>query len=182
MHTANIRFYLAPLLTVIALGATADELTIEHFDDAVAKLEVTDPTSEKDPLSMNAALVAINPGPGDTVMAVIKLKILPSWYIYETVPPSQPFIETKWILENSAELEPRYDWAGPPATPHKAIPEIKIHASSAKELLFFHEMKVADTDSENASATVGLEYQICNPEYCLPVKTKAKDLTIALSQ
>lgn len=170
------------LTTTLAAYCAADELTIETFDNAVATLEVSDPTSENDPLSMNATLVATNPSPGDTVMAVLKIRIMPTWYIYKVVPKSQPFIESEWILDSGPELEQLYDWSGPPATAHTSLPNTTIHASSAKDILFFHELKVAQTDSDSATATVGISYQICNPEYCLPVRTKTKELTIDLAQ
>ena len=159
----------------------ADELTVEQFDHAVDALLVGEP-GERDPLVMAAALVSFNPGVGDTVIAVLKLRMLPGWYIYSQVPDKQPFIASEWILDTGPGLEILDDWAGPPSTKHKALSNTRIHAAGRKDLVFFREMEILDAVGGEVNAEIGLRYQICNREYCLPPKTKKKRLAVSVSK
>ena len=159
----------------------ADELTLEQFDHAVDALHVGEP-GERDPLAMAAALVSVDPGVGDTVIAVLKLRMLPGWYIYSQVPDTQPFIASEWILDTGPGLEILDDWAGPPSTKHKALSNTRIHAAGRKDLVFFREMEISDAAGSEVNADIGLRYQICNREYCLPPKTKKKRLAVSVSK
>ena len=180
MNTRGLKILMILVLGAVAIPGVADELTLEAFDIAAKSLEVPEPTNETDPLAMNAALVATNPSEGDSVIAVLKLRLMPTWYIYEDVPASQPFIETDWILEAGPGLEIIDDWAGPPATPHKTLAKTRVHASGKDALLFFRELEVT-AKASSTKVKVGLRYQVCNPEYCLPPKTKTKELTLDFS-
>ena len=129
---------------------------------------------------MRAAAVSVNPGPGDAVVAAMKLRILPGWYIYAKVPPEQPFIETELILEHGPELLIVDDWTGPPTLPHKTAANTRIYESGSKDLLFFRELAVSGHGSGEAMITVGLRYQICDADYCLPPTTKTQQLAVTL--
>ena len=165
---------------LVAMTAQADDLSLEAFDAEVEELQVDDPT-DRDPLAMNATLVSVNPGVGDPVIAVLKLKMSPGWYIYEEVPATQPFIETDWILNANPALEIVDVWAGPPSTRHKDISSIRVHEAGPAGTTFFRELEVIESDDSTATVEVGLRYQICNPEYCLPPTTKTKELSVALA-
>ena len=172
----------AALATVLlaASAAAADGLSLAAFDRAVTALEVGAPT-EREPLSMNATLVSAMPGVGDPVIAVLKLRMSPGWYIYETVPATQPFVETEWILEPDSTLDIVDDWAGPPGTHHNAIPGIRVHTADPEGTVFFRELEVVDAGDGTAAVELGLRYQICNSEYCLPPTTKTRTLSVRLA-
>ena len=160
--------------------AVADELTLEQFDRAIDALFVGEP-NDRDPLALAAALVSSSPGVGDTVIAVLKLRMLPGWYIYSEVPDSQPFIESEWILDAGSGLEILDDWAGPPSTKHKQLPNTRIYAAGREDIVFFREMEVTDATGGEVNADVGLRYQICNVEYCLAPTTKKRQLAAPVS-
>ncbi len=160
-------------------ASSADELSLETFELAVLELQPAAPVS-RDPLSMRAAAVSVNPGPGDAVVAAMKLRILPGWYIYAKVPPEQPFIETELILEHGPELSIVDDWTGPPTLPHKTAADTRVYESGAQDLLFFRELAVSGQRSGEATITVGLRYQICDADYCLPPTTKTQQLAVTL--
>ena len=160
-------------------AVNADALSLERFELAVEALHPTAPVS-RDPLSMRVAAVSVNPGIGDAVVAVMKLRILPGWYIYAKVPADQPFIETELILEHGPELSIVDDWTGPPAVPHNTAANTQIYESRAEDLLFFRELVVTERGSGESRITVGLEYQICDADYCLPPTTKTQQLVVPL--
>ena len=160
-------------------ASSADELTLERFESAVLALRPADPVNH-DPLSMRAAAVSVNPGPGDAVVALMKLRILPGWYIYAKVPAEQPFIETELMLEYGPELSIVDDWTGPPTLPHKTAANTRIYESGAEDLLFFRELVVCERGGGESRITVGLKYQICDADYCLPPTTKTQQLVVNL--
>lgn len=160
-------------------SSSADELTLERFELAVLALHPAAPFNH-DPLSMRTAAVSVNPGVGDAVVAAMKLRILPGWYIYAKVPAEQPFIETELILEHGPELSIVDDWTGPPTLPHKTAANTRIYESGAEDLLFFRELVVSERGSGESRITVGLKYQICEADYCLPPRTKTQQLVVGL--
>lgn len=179
---------LRPILLVAIVGfaqwlppsaSSADELSLERFESEVLALHPTAPVSH-DPLSMRATAVSVNPGPGDAVVAVMKLRLLPGWYIYAKVPAEQPFIETELILEHGPELSIIDDWTAPPTLPHKTAADTRIYESGAEDLLFFRELVVSEPGGGESSITVGLRYQICDADYCLPPRTKTQQLVVSL--
>ena len=160
-------------------ASNADELSLERFEWAVQTLHPAAPVNH-DPLSMRAAAVSVNPGPGDAVVAVMKLRILPGWYIYAKVPADQPFIETELILEHGPELSIVDNWTGPATLPHSTAANTQIYESGADDLLFFRELVVSERGGGESRITVGLKYQICDADYCLPPTTKTQQLVVRL--
>ncbi|MDH5455232.1 MAG: protein-disulfide reductase DsbD N-terminal domain-containing protein [Gammaproteobacteria bacterium] len=173
----NVKRVFACICACASLAAYAGDISLDEFDAEVERLPVDEPT-EQDPLSMNATLVAADPGHGDPVIAVLKLKMAPGWYIYADVPDSQPFIETDWILNADPSLEIIDDWAGPPSTRHKDISSIRIHEAGRDGSVFFRELEVVAPGEGSASVEIGLRYQVCNPEFCLPPKTKTRTVSV----
>ena len=164
---------------LVSLGgvAMAGGLNLDEFDDAIETLIVGDP-SEEDPLSMSTLVIPATASVGESVVAVLKLRILPGWYIYADVPASQPFIEAQWHLEPDRELEIVDDWAGPLATPHKESPNTLVQQGGVEALVFYREAEVVDAGDGKASVDIGLTYQICSREYCLPPISKVNTMTV----
>ena len=160
-------------------SSSADELSLARFESAVLEIRPAAPGNH-DPLSMRAATVSVNPGPGDAVVAVMKLRILPGWYIYAEVPDEQPFIESELILEHGPELSIVDDWSRPAALPHKTAANTRIYESGAQDLVFFRELAVAEQGGGESEVTVGIKYQICDADYCLPPTTKTQQLVVRL--
>ncbi len=129
---------------------------------------------------MRAAAVSVDPGIGDAVVAAMKLRIMPGWYIYAKVPADQPYIETELILEHGPELSVVDDWTAPPTLPHQTATNTRVYESGTEDLLFFRELVVTGRGGGESRITVGLRYQICDADYCLPPTTKTQQLVVNL--
>ena len=73
------------------------------------------------------------------------------------------------------------DWNGPADTAHASPADTRVHKAGPGDLMFFHEMKVNAAGSGKSGIEVGLRYQVCDAEYCLPPRTKVRELTLEIS-
>ncbi|MCV6606435.1 MAG: protein-disulfide reductase DsbD N-terminal domain-containing protein [Porticoccaceae bacterium] len=159
--------------------ATTETYSLDQFDEAVAALVVAEPTSRA-PLQINATLVPMSASPGDTVVAVVKVRLMAGWHIYAQVPASEPFIQTQWLLELEDGLAAVDEWSGPAAQAYAANPEIEIHKGSESELVFFRELVVTENAADNVAVSAGLRFQACDPNICLPPKKSVVDLMLTV--
>lgn len=167
---------LAISVGVFSTSLLAKDYTLDQFDEAVEALEVAEPT-KRDPLQVSATLVPSHAAPGETVVAVVKIRLMPGWHFYHKVPANEPYVETQWHLELDKGLVAVDDWSGPTPQPYESNPELKVHKGSSQPLVFFRELVV---EEEGASGEIpvstGLRYQTCDPHVCLKPEKKIIDL------
>jgi len=167
---------------VAAAGETPEpRYSLDEFDAAVAALQVASPSSVE-PLKFNVTIIPEVASPGETVVVVVKVQILNGWDIYDFVPKTEPYIETKWQLEMSEELRAVDDWSGPPSQPYPAMPSLKIHKGGSKPLVFFRELVVTADAYDPMKLSAGLLYQVCEPGECLPPTKEMMDLSLRIKE
>ncbi|WIO74012.1 protein-disulfide reductase DsbD family protein [Porticoccaceae bacterium LTM1] len=168
-------------LGLLANSSQAQDYTLGQFDEAVEALDVAEP-SKRDPLQMSATLVPNHAAPGETVVAVVKIRLMPGWHFYHHVPATEPYIETKWYLELGDGLMLVDDWSGPEPRPYETNAEMKIHKGSSQPLVFFRELVVAEGANGEVDVDTGLRYQTCDPYICLPPKKKSMNLKLTVDK
>ena len=153
--------------------------TLDQFDEAVDALPVAK-TSRQDPVQVSAMLIPAQAEPGETVVVVQKIRIHPNWHIYAYVPKTQPFIVTQWKLDMGDDLFAVDRWSGFEPTPYKRVPGIEVYKSTS-DMVFYRELMLSDDPEESdVEVNVGILYQACDPEICLPPVTKLKELSLAV--
>lgn len=158
-------------------GEKQSDYTLDQFDQAVEALTVAEPT-RRDPLQMNAMLIPAHAAPGETVVAVIKVRLMAGWHFYKQVPDTSPYIEAKWHMELEQGLKAVDDWAGPSAQPYSTEkPDLKVYKGSQNgSLVFFRELVVEESLAASARISIGLFYQTCDENICLKPRKKMVDI------
>ncbi|HEX9828475.1 MAG TPA: protein-disulfide reductase DsbD domain-containing protein [Flavobacteriaceae bacterium] len=133
-------------------------------DIAVAEPDFRNPVSVKSHLQWNS---------DKTLLAVmIKAKIMFGWHIYALVPKTQPYIQSKLILELPNGLTPMGDWELPAAFPYE-----QGNYTYQGEVVFIRYVKKQQPEiTENIIA--GLYYQTCDIKQCLPPRKETTELQL----
>lgn len=172
-----LRLWVFLFSVVLCNAIQAENYTLDQFDEAIAALPVADPT-KRSPLQMNATLVPANAQPGETVVAVVKIRLMPGWHFYSRVPANEPFIQTQWFLELGEGLRAVDDWSGPEPQPYNTNPEMRVFKGGDKALVFFRELVVTDKATDSVGVSAGLRFQVCDPYICLPPKKSMQNLKL----
>ena len=157
------------------LGAAL--MTVAGHADVVK----VDPPTELTPMTVSAALTQAGARPGETVMVTIAVRLLPGWHTYAVVPPEEPYIQTKWILEPGAGVTAEGDWLAPPATPDPENPKLMLYQSQKDPLVFLHDLRVADDAKGEITVRAGVLFQTCDASRCLPPERKVFDLKLKVA-
>ena len=157
------------------------DYNLDDFNDAIQALPVTSPTAAE-PLQLNATLVPTHASPGETVIAVLKIRLMPGWHYYSSVPKHSPYIESKLLLNLGQGLHTVDDWSGPDDQPMPGHAELKVQKGENSPLVFFRELVVKESDEQQIPVTVGLFYQTCSFDICLAPNEKKVDLTLKIDK
>lgn len=121
--------------------------------------------SSGDPVSVAADLVRDNQ---DNPLAVVmKVVVLQNWHIYAYVPEDAPYHQTKLLLDMPKGISGSGPWQEPDAQNAKGEPGIFVYDG---ELAFIRMLK--GEVQQKGQFTVGLRYQACDPNQCLPPTEK----------
>jgi Disulphide bond corrector protein DsbC len=149
--------------------------------NGAAPASTIEPPSELTPMTIDAELNPPHAQAGATVMVSIGVRLLPGWHTYARVPPEEPYVQTKWILEPGAGLTASGDWIAPPAVPDAHNPQMQVYESQPEPLIFLHGLRVANDVSGELTVRTGLVYQTCNFSRCLPPTRKTFDLKLSVA-
>lgn len=142
---------------------------IRKAKDVAGKI-VTGRPMESDPVMLNAQLVFSDDK--EQAAVIIKVNIHYNWHIYAFVPPTQPYIASKMILDLPSGTTAIGDWEKPNAYP--SSDGVYLYKG---ELVFIHYLTI-EKSSANGKINCGLYYQTCDLRQCLPPTKKNKTLTI----
>lgn len=173
----------ASMAAIVLLAGCAavneSENTAQQFDMAVESLQVEAPTP-RSPLQMKASLIPAQAAPGETVKLVVKVRLMPGWHFYDYVPPTEPYIQTKWLMELGSGLESQGEWGGPEATPYISNPMMLVHEGGAEPMVFYRELVVSENATGAVAVEAGLHFQACDADICLPARKRTEDLILTV--
>jgi len=176
-------FLLPSALLAGALGCAAagsvDQAPAAAPAAAASEFTLTvDMPNEMVPMTIAAMVGQPSVTPGDTVAVVVGVRLLPGWHTYAVVPPTEPYVQTKWTLEPGPGLIASGEWLVPPPVPDAHNPALKLYESTADPLVFRHALRVADTASGELKVKVSVLFQVCDAFRCLPPAEQFFDLKL----
>lgn len=143
-------------------------------------LRVSTPT-ELSPMTVGAALTTSRTSPGESITVLVGVRLLPGWHTYAQVPPDEPYVATRAILEPGPGLTPSGDWIAPPSVADAQNPQMKTYESAPEPLIFTRELRVANTAPREATLRVSVPFQTCNVQRCLPPSRRVFTLKLAVT-
>lgn len=135
-----------------------------------AKKMITDRPLVSDPVMFNAQLVWRDDK--KQVAVVMKVDVHYDWHIYAIVPPTQPYITSKLILDLPTGVSPIGKWEKPSVYP--SSDDIYVYKG---ELVFIHYLSVDET-IRDGKLNCGIYYQTCDERQCLPPQSKTLKLSL----
>jgi hypothetical protein len=112
------------------------------------------------PVSVNAK--AVWSDDKKQLAVIMKVEVLDNWHIYAHVPPDQPYIVSELRLSAPDGIMPVEEWETP--IPYSYADGILVYKGSLIFIRYFSVKKVLT----NMTVGVGLYYQTCNINECLP--------------
>lgn len=159
------------LLLIFPVASSAGPL-----DTHIAELPVPD-TSERDPVAVVTSVFPNRAAPGETVTVIVKIRVQPGWRIYRYVPPTAPYMSTRWVLDHSDGVEPSGVWQKPQPEYLAGHSDILIYQG---EQVFTRQLTLAEDAPDTVTLTAGLNYQTCNNDMCLRPTRKTTELSVTV--
>ncbi|MCK0131244.1 hypothetical protein MWU59_06960 [Flavobacteriaceae bacterium F08102] len=163
----NFKWYILLLFIGISINGIAQD---EIHDDLLKKVALDsiqwDLTAPKlsDPVSVETTVVYSDDK--SQIAVITKADILKDWHIYAIVPPSQPYIESDLQIELPDGLRAISTDETP--APYPYVDDIYVYKNRIRFVKYYALTPMA----KGKNLKVGLYYQTCDINQCLPPKTK----------
>ena len=131
-----------------------------------------DHDSKTDQLTLTTSVDPVK-GASDEFMVSVEISIKPGWHLYSDVPEGGAHRATTVELKLPAEVTAEGEWERAPGFPALDNPAEKIYTGLAR---FSRTVKYGG--SEERKIEVVVDYEVCNEDYCLPVSTLKRSVTI----
>ena len=145
-------------------GTTADGSGGASMPLAEIEVPVAQPTAT-DVVTLGAGIDPGKAAPGATVTVAVRLRILEPWHIYAVNKPTGVSVPTKLELKLPAGVTKVGEWDIPKPKAYESDEEVFIYA---KDVVFRHQVKVADDASGLLNIKCDVKYQPCNNDSCKP--------------
>ena len=156
---------------LIGLCGSAQSTLDKKISALIEQLACAEP-DEITPVTLNAGVLTEM----DSVAFVVKLKLASGWHIYGYVPPTMPYINMEPILKLPEGLQGVGDWKKSQLSPSVNDPGVMIYENKA---WLVHKAVHLKGIEIKGPVEVGLYYQACNLQQCLPPTEKTFELKVA---